>query len=107
MLKYRIGAVILILATVLLGYFLYIGQREGARFPFKFGLDLVGGTELIYRADTAQIAGSDVDDAMETLRDVIERRVNIFGVSEPLIQIEKAAPIRQIYLLFAQLHHGA
>ena len=90
MLKYRIGAVILILATVLLGYFLYIGQREGARFPFKFGLDLVGGTELIYRADTAQIAGSDVDDAMETLRDVIERRVNIFGVSEPLIQIEKA-----------------
>ena len=90
MLKYRIWAVFLLIATIALGYFLYSSQRENARFPFKFGLDLVGGTELIYRADVSQISGGDIADSMQTLRDVIERRINVFGVSEPLIQVERA-----------------
>jgi preprotein translocase subunit SecD len=55
---------------------------------FRFGLDLVGGTELVYRADTSEV--DDIDDAMESLKEVIERRVNIFGVSEPLVQTERA-----------------
>jgi len=90
MLKYRIWAVFLLIATIALVYFLYSSQRENARFPFKFGLDLVGGTELIYRADVSQISGGDIADSMQTLRDVIERRINVFGVSEPLIQVERA-----------------
>jgi len=60
----------------------------GGRFPFRLGLDLVGGTELIYRADTTNV--ENIPDAMESLKEVIERRVNIFGVSEPLVQIERA-----------------
>ena len=43
--------------------------------PFRLGLDLQGGTHLVYRADTASING-DVGEAMAGLRDVIERRVN-------------------------------
>jgi len=78
----------LLFVFVLLGYFLIIEQKPGARFPFNFGLDLIGGTELVYRADTSNV--KDVSGAMESLKEVIERRVNIFGVSEPLVQTESA-----------------
>ena len=58
--------------------------------PFRLGLDLQGGTHLVYRADTASING-DIGEAMAGLRDVIERRVNLFGVSEPIVQTESTA----------------
>lgn len=56
--------------------------------PFRLGLDLLGGTHLVYQADTSGIQGGSVADAMAGVRDVIERRVNLFGVTEPLVQIE-------------------
>lgn len=62
--------------------------RGLAKFPFKLGLDLSGGTHLIYRADVSNIATGEVKDSMNSLRDVIERRINIFGVSEPSIQVQ-------------------
>jgi len=77
--------------TAVLGYFIFAQQRSGAKYPFSFGLDLVGGTELIYQADTSNV--DDVSGAMQTLKEVIERRVNIFGVSEPLVQTESAGLI--------------
>jgi protein-export membrane protein SecD len=91
--KYRIGAIVLVLLLACLGYFMYTSGRPGARFPFKYGLDLIGGTELVYHADVSKIAPGDVSDSMNTLRDVIERRINIFGVSEPLIQVEDSGII--------------
>ncbi len=91
MTKHRWWSVIILLVALGLAYFLFIEQKPGSRFPFKYGLDLVGGTELIYTADTTGI--SDVTGSMETLKEVVERRVNIFGVSEPLIQIESAGLI--------------
>lgn len=57
--------------------------------PFKFGLDLRGGVHLLYDADLSNIPGSEQADAMAGLRDVIERRINLFGVSEPVVQIIK------------------
>lgn len=54
--------------------------------PFILGLDLLGGTHLVYQADLSS-APDNKSDAMEGIRDVIERRVNYFGVSEPLVQI--------------------
>ncbi|MCX6813845.1 MAG: protein translocase subunit SecD [Candidatus Azambacteria bacterium] len=56
--------------------------------PFKLGLDLAGGTRLIYLADVSGVNNQDVASAMSGLRDVIERRVNLFGVSEPVIEVE-------------------
>ena len=79
---------LLVAVFVLLGYVLVTQGRPGGKFPFSFGLDLVGGTELVYRADTANI--EDPSSAMESLKEVIERRVNIFGVSEPLVQTESS-----------------
>ena len=65
---------------------------ETTRFaiPFRFGLDIQGGTHLVYRADITAIASADQSDSLESLRDVIERRINLFGVAEPLVQIEKS-----------------
>lgn len=50
------------------------------------GLDLKGGVALTYDADVSQIAEDQKVDALESVRDVIERRVNAFGVSEPVVQ---------------------
>lgn len=58
--------------------------------PFRLGLDLQGGTHLIYQADLSLIDPAGHGDAMQGVRDVIERRVNIFGVAEPVIQINKS-----------------
>ncbi len=54
------------------------------------GLDLQGGTHLVYNADTSDIAPADEADALEGVRDVIERRVNTLGVTEPLVQTNKS-----------------
>jgi len=86
--KHLIISILLLIAFVALGFFLVRGQKPNSKFPFKFGLDLVGGTELLYKADTSKV--DNVSDAMSSLKDVIERRVNIFGVSEPLVQTEQA-----------------
>ena len=58
--------------------------------PFKLGLDLQGGTHLIYEADLSNIAKEDYQSSMQGLRDVIERRVNLFGVREPVVQTQEA-----------------
>ncbi|NTU99295.1 protein translocase subunit SecD [Candidatus Falkowbacteria bacterium] len=54
--------------------------------PFRLGLDLLGGTQLIYQADVSAVPAKDQPSAVEGVRDVIERRVNAFGVAEPNIQ---------------------
>jgi preprotein translocase subunit SecD len=56
--------------------------------PFKLGLDLQGGAHLVYEADMKNIAVADQDQALVGVRDVIERRVNLFGVAEPLVQVD-------------------
>src|ERR1035437_538140 len=56
--------------------------------PFRLGLDLSGGTHLIYKADTSAVPARQVGDSMDALRDVIERRINLFGVSEPVVQVQ-------------------
>ncbi len=57
--------------------------------PFSLGLDLQGGAQLVYQADVANIPEADRAGAMESARDVIERRVNAFGISEPLVQVNR------------------
>jgi len=57
---------------------------------FKLGLDLVGGSHLVYEADLSKIQEAEKKEAMAGLRDVIERRVNIFGVAEPQVQVQEA-----------------
>lgn len=60
-------------------------------FDFRLGLDLKGGTHLVYQADVSGIDAKDRESSVEGVRDVIERRVNAFGVAEPLVQTNKTA----------------
>lgn len=66
-----------------------IGLPHFHYLPFRLGLDLQGGTHLIYEADTSGVPEKDRDDALEGVRDVIERRINAFGVAEPVVQTTK------------------
>lgn len=59
---------------------------QAPEIPFRLGLDLQGGTHLVYSADMSMVDDSDSRSALEGVRDVIERRVNVFGVSEPVVQ---------------------
>ena len=91
--KIRIVALALFLAGSGLGFLVYSSETGGLgkNFPFKLGLDLKGGSHLIYRADVSKVAPDEVSSAMASLRDVIERRVNLFGVSEPIVQVEESS----------------
>jgi protein-export membrane protein SecD len=64
--------------------------------PFRLGLDLSGGTRLVYNTDSSAIAVKDRASAIEGARDVIERRVNVFGVSEPLVQTDRSGDAYRI-----------
>jgi protein-export membrane protein SecD len=60
------------------------------KFKINLGLDLQGGFHLEYKADVSKIEPSKVAEAMAGAQTVIERRVNAFGVGEPLVQIAKS-----------------
>lgn len=62
-------------------------KRHLPEVPFSLGLDLLGGAHLLYQADFSGLGAVDKATAMQGVRDVVERRVNYFGVSEPLVQI--------------------
>ena len=96
--------VIIILVAILLAFFVFptalvkiadlfhwkleIGNWKFFNVPFRLGLDLLGGTHLVYKADLSGLSDQDSSDAMAGIRDVIERRVNLFGVTEPVVQVE-------------------
>lgn len=65
--------------------------KPDADRPFKLGLDLAGGSHLVYVADTSGVDQQEVPELMNVLKEVIERRVNIFGVSEPIVQVERSS----------------
>ncbi len=66
-------------------------QRISSWRPWRLGLDLAGGSFLIYDIDLNGVAVSDRDSVVKGLRDVVERRVNLFGVREPKVYTEESA----------------
>lgn len=61
-----------------------------AELRVNLGLDLQGGIHLEYAVDTSQIPDEKRNDALQAALAVIERRVNAFGVGEPLVQLSRA-----------------
>ena len=66
------------------------GLKIQKTFTTHLGLDLAGGTHVALEADMKDIPAASRMDALESSRQVIERRVNFFGVSEPLVQHVKS-----------------
>ncbi|MEK7228387.1 MAG: protein translocase subunit SecD, partial [Patescibacteria group bacterium] len=93
MIKKRIFAVLVLIVGLGIGWAVFRGEAANppkvlAKFPFHLGLDLSGGTHLLYSADVSLLTPNQVDDSMNALRDVIERRINLFGVGEPIVQVQ-------------------
>jgi len=94
MIRFRVFAVVTLVIGLLLAYFVWATEANPtSAYRFKLGLDLAGGTELVYKADMSQISAGERADALSALHGVIERRVNLFGVAEPLVQTERAGTL--------------
>lgn len=68
------------------------------------GLDLQGGAHLVYEADLANVSPENYDSSMAGIRDVIERRVNALGVSEPVVQTVTVGDHRRLIVELAGVH---
>lgn len=89
------GVVLLALISGLIAYpklvsFVPPVERFLAQAEVNLGLDLQGGIHLEYAADTSEVDASKRDDALQAAVDVIERRVNAFGVGEPVVQLSRS-----------------
>jgi preprotein translocase subunit SecD len=72
------------------------GNEFKKEFVTKFGLDLQGGSHFVFEADTSKLKDADINDAIASTRNIIERRVNLFGVSEPTIQVLRSGKVYRI-----------
>jgi preprotein translocase subunit SecD len=86
--NFWIGLVFLLAIIGLAGYISWPTTINLWGRPLKLqqGLDLQGGVHLVYQLDLSKTPDSDKAKAIESTRQVIERRVNTTGVAEPLIQ---------------------
>ncbi|MFC1916499.1 protein translocase subunit SecD [Chloroflexota bacterium] len=56
------------------------------REALRLGLDLRGGIHMVYQADFSGVEPGEESEAIDGAVAVIERRINILGVTEPVIQ---------------------
>lgn len=86
----RVAVIVLVVGFV--AYFVYGNtiNPDSAR-PFKLGLDLAGGSQLVYQADVSSVEAQEVPELMAVLRTVIERRVNSLGTEENAVYLEQSS----------------
>lgn len=77
-----------------------LGFSATRDLSYKLGLDLQGGTQLTYEVNMGEISLGDRDNAFDSVRGIIERRINLLGVSEPNIQTVKG---KDTYRLIVEL----
>lgn len=84
--------VVLFAALAVIGWFVFNNATDpDSTRPFKLGLDLAGGSQLIYQADTADIDPLEIPELMNVLRTVIENRVNSLGTEENAVYVEQSS----------------
>jgi preprotein translocase subunit SecD len=99
--KYKVFSLIILILIGFLGWsYLAKPEIESRKIENKnskeiktisLGLDLVGGSQLTYDADVSKISATEVEGAMESLRETLSRRLNAFGTSEVSITTEKSS----------------
>ena len=85
---------LLILIVALFGFSLWsilpLDKDVFGRQGLTLGLDLSGGSYLVYQVDLSDLGPDDDPGAMmEGVKGVIERRINALGITEPVIEIQK------------------
>ncbi|HXF44126.1 MAG TPA: protein translocase subunit SecD [Candidatus Paceibacterota bacterium] len=95
--------VILVIVSAFSAIFVYepLWQKWSSFRPWRLGLDLAGGTYLVYEVDLSAVAQGDRDSVVKGLRDTIEKRVNLFGVSEPKVYLESGADSNRLIVELA------
>ncbi|MCK9371533.1 protein translocase subunit SecD [Candidatus Dojkabacteria bacterium] len=81
-----IKVILILLVTVACSFISFGYPLFGKTFDLSLGLDLSGGSHLSFEADTSKLDESKKDQAIKSLRNIIEKRVNLFGVSESNVQ---------------------
>ena len=83
----------MILIVVLFGFSLWsivpLDKNVFGREGLTLGLDLEGGSYLVYQADVTDIEPENRDAIMEGVKGVIERRINALGITEPVVAVQK------------------
>ena len=69
-----------------------IWVMQNPDYPVRQGLDLQGGLQVLLEADVPEDQEITTEE-MDTVRQIIDQRVNAFGVTEPLVQVEGARRI--------------
>ncbi len=96
---------IIVLVAIAAGIFVY-PKWYGAKWqPWHLGLDLVGGSHLVYQIDLSKVDSSNQDSVVQGLRDVIEKRVNLFGVSEPQVYTAQSGNSAQLIVDLAGINN--
>ena len=68
----------------------FLGISIPTKFPLKYGLDLAGGSHLVFKADTQSLSNEERERVIEGLRENIQRRVDMYGLSEALVQASRS-----------------
>lgn len=92
--KIKLQFILVIILAIFAGLVAYPNAVRSFPSLFNFlekskinlGLDLQGGLRLEYKADLSNVEEDKKGEALQATQDVIERRVNAFGVGEPLVQ---------------------
>ena len=86
---------LLIFILALVGFALWsvvpLDRNVFGREGLRLGLDLKGGTYLVYQADVSDIEPGNRDEIMDGVRGVIERRINALGITESTVQVQQHA----------------
>lgn len=84
--KSSLALISLVVAATVLGvFFIHPDYWGSSTRPWRLGLDLVGGTHLVYDIDMTGVTDADRAEVMSGIRDRIENRVNSSGVREPQV----------------------
>jgi len=67
----------------------------------NLGLDLQGGIHLEYKADLSQVDPAKQKEAMQAMQDAVERKINAFGVAEPVIYTTKSGDEQRLIVELA------
>ncbi|MEX2032968.1 MAG: protein translocase subunit SecD [Candidatus Colwellbacteria bacterium] len=86
----------IVFTTVLAALFVFPKVLGDKVLPWRLGLDLIGGSSVVYQVDLTGIPAGERDEAVSGLKGVIEKRVNLFGVAEPKVVVAKKGDSYQL-----------
>jgi len=98
--------IVVIAVSVAAAFFIWPSGLGAKYLPWRLGLDLIGGSQLIYEVDMSAVSDNEREDVLNGLRDVLEKRVNLFGVAEPQVRTSLSGDSYRIIVELAGVELG-